>query len=101
MLRKRIEELETFLSDQAQEEEHVQREIDSYPDMVELKEHSEHPLKKTVCMYSSGSYRCNVCNWDGCGYVYHCEECNFDAHPQCAMKALAGTVNPEECNAEY
>ena len=35
---------------------------------------------------NAGKYGCDVCEKPGLDAVYHCEECGFDVHPQCAVK---------------
>lgn len=54
------------------------------PDKVEISAHEEHPLVKLEEVYG-GSYGCNICGKNGQGWVYHCDEDYFDAHPQCAV----------------
>ena len=34
--------------------------------------------------YHDGSFECNICSEKGDEEVYHCETCQFDAHPACA-----------------
>merc|ERR1712217_773616 len=41
-----------------------------------------HPLKKMESVYS-GMYGCDLCQGSGEGWVYHCDECGWDAHPKC------------------
>lgn len=41
-----------------------------------------HTLYKLASVYD-GSYGCDICSQSGYGWVYHCEECKFDAHPSC------------------
>ncbi|KAG0616848.1 hypothetical protein M758_5G145700 [Ceratodon purpureus] len=41
------------------------------------------PLPQSL--YRSGRFICNICWEEGQEEVYHCENCQFDAHPECAM----------------
>ena len=41
-----------------------------------------HPLRKAADPYVHG-YICDICDEGGCGWVYHCVECGYDAHPWC------------------
>jgi hypothetical protein len=43
-----------------------------------------HPLMKRTTVYD-GYYSCNVCSLPEEGWVYHCDGCDFDAHPHCAF----------------
>lgn len=45
----------------------------------------EHTLQLRAKVYS-GRYGCDVCASVGSGYAYHCDECGWDAHPQCVHK---------------
>ena len=42
----------------------------------------EHLLEKLESVYA-GDYVCDVCEKLGEGWVYHCKECGWDAHPSC------------------
>jgi DnaJ-class molecular chaperone len=52
--------------------------------------HDSHPhaLKRTRTAelaaqdYEDG-FSCDVCDGDGSGWVYHCDQCGYDAHPWC------------------
>ena len=46
-----------------------------------------HPLEKKSKVYS-GRYQCDVCKGDGRGWVFHCPECSWDAHPRCVAEKL-------------
>ncbi len=61
--------------------EKLAAEIAGYPQEVKHECHV-HPLKKMPQVYS-GSFGCDVCGSGGTGWVYHCDECGFDAHPKC------------------
>ena len=56
---------------------------DKLPDTVTSEIHV-HPLEK-LCSVYGGMYGCDVCDKTGQDAVYHCEECGFDAHPQCVV----------------
>eukprot|EP01126_Amoeba_proteus_P023061 TRINITY_DN2321_c0_g1_i6.p1 TRINITY_DN2321_c0_g1~~TRINITY_DN2321_c0_g1_i6.p1 ORF type:complete len:189 (-),score=15.25 TRINITY_DN2321_c0_g1_i6:59-625(-) len=43
-----------------------------------------HPLELRDSVYS-GSYGCDGCGNGGTGWVYHCEECQYDLHPSCGF----------------
>jgi hypothetical protein len=59
--------------------------IHSYlPEVVFVEGHAEHPLSKLPTVYA-GCYECNICGKSGTGWVYHCNEHNYDCHPQCAL----------------
>ena len=47
-----------------------------------------HPLKKMDKVYGTGQFICDICNELDKGWVYHCDECGFDAHIQCAFRAV-------------
>eukprot|EP01088_Endostelium_zonatum_P016322 TRINITY_DN4377_c0_g1_i1.p1 TRINITY_DN4377_c0_g1~~TRINITY_DN4377_c0_g1_i1.p1 ORF type:complete len:383 (+),score=89.37 TRINITY_DN4377_c0_g1_i1:62-1210(+) len=42
----------------------------------------DHNLELLETIYD-GDYECNGCGREGAGWVYHCDECNFDLHPGC------------------
>lgn len=44
-----------------------------------------HPLKLESKVYH-GAFKCDVCQGDGFGQVYHCATCNFDIHTQCILE---------------
>lgn len=69
--KQRLEEL-------AEEETHR---MAALPDQVVDSRHA-HPLSKRAKVYG-GSYGCDICGKGGSGYVYHCDECNYDVHPDC------------------
>lgn len=57
--------------------------IATYPESVQAPQH-EHALVKMPHVYR-GSYGCDICHSGGAGWVYHCDECGFDAHPHCVV----------------
>jgi hypothetical protein len=76
------QEYEEFLMNDLAETAHK---IHSYlPEAVIVDSHSEHALSKLPTVYA-GCYECNLCGKSGTGWVYHCNEHNFDCHPQCAL----------------
>eukprot|EP01031_Cornospumella_fuschlensis_P023236 gene23236-28222_t len=62
------------------EEERI---VATMPDEAKIAAH-EHALKKMSHVYR-GHYGCDVCDTGGEGWVYHCDECGFDAHPLCVF----------------
>jgi len=46
-----------------------------------------HPLEKKSKVYT-GRYQCDVCKGGGTGWVFHCPECSWDAHPRCVAETL-------------
>lgn len=43
----------------------------------------EHALTLTADAYEGRPYICDDCDEQGAGWVYHCEACGFDLHPDC------------------
>jgi len=66
------------------EQERLKGLIGGMPESVVCPQH-EHPLKKLPQVYR-GQYGCDICSGSGAGWVYHCNECGFDAHPLCVVK---------------
>jgi nucleoredoxin len=62
------------------------KELQSWPESYNIPSLHSHPLKKMKSVYY-GSYSCDVCRNTGEGWVYHCDECGWDAHPECAKTA--------------
>jgi nucleoredoxin len=81
-----FDKIKDFENEKKAAAEKLEQEIKEFPDQVTLKSH-EHPLAKILCPYRGGAYGCDVCGGGGKGWVFHCEKCNFDACPRCAMKA--------------
>jgi len=77
--------------------------VESMPAVLELSLHP-HPVEKRESVfgskepsqgtYRSGRYKCDVCGRLGAGWVFHCEECGWDAHPACAARHLSETSEP-------
>ena len=65
----------------AQEANEIYQQLDDNLDVPDIHKHS---LEKLPSVYG-GMYGCDVCDKTGQDAVYHCEECGFDAHPQCAV----------------
>jgi hypothetical protein len=49
-----------------------------------------HPLEMRKSVYN-GNYNCDVCQRDGSGDVFHCQQCSWDAHPSCAAQNCVST----------
>jgi hypothetical protein len=57
----------------------------------------DHVLKWNESVYQ-GNYSCDLCEERGDGIAYHCDECNFDLHPVCALDRPENY--PDEYNLE-
>lgn len=73
----------SYDDDQKAAQAKLDAEIGGYPESVTTEKH-EHPLVKKSHVYR-GSYGCDICAEPGNGWVYHCDECGFDAHPRCVV----------------
>jgi len=62
----------------------VDAEMAKRPQTITDKRH-RHPLKLLPSVYG-GSYGCDGCKSHGAGWAYHCNECQWDLHPDCAGK---------------
>eukprot|EP01034_Spumella_vulgaris_P033473 gene33473-41308_t len=60
----------------------------------------EHPLIRGRCTYGHGQFGCDVCESGGSGWSYHCDECNYDAHLECALKAHSEVSTTSEVEKE-
>ncbi|KAH7511070.1 hypothetical protein FEM48_ZijujUnG0052300 [Ziziphus jujuba var. spinosa] len=73
---------------------HLDEQLDEmakqWPDKVKHNLHAEHELLLTRC----DSYECDGCEETGYAWSYLCENCNFDLHPNCALK------NDEETDSD-
>ena len=58
------------------------------PKTLNVKSHPEHELELRESVYG-GPYGCDLCHQGGQGWAYHCEECGYDLHPECANKDKA------------
>lgn len=83
-----FDKLKDFENEKKIAAEKLEQEVKAFPDTITHKSH-EHPLAKIQCPYRGGAYGCDVCGGGGQGWVFHCDECNFDACPRCAMKTEA------------
>ncbi len=70
------------------------KEMLSLPESYNIPSLHPHPLKKMESVYY-GSYGCDVCGISGEGWVYHCDECGWDAHPECAKAASEKEASAE------
>ena len=77
--------LKTFESERLAQAEALTLKIASLPEESIIDKHP-HPLKKLASVYR-GQYGCDVCGGSGTGWVYHCDQCGYDAHPKCACPA--------------
>jgi hypothetical protein len=56
----------------------------SLPKTVDIPNHN-HTLTLLPKVYFNGGYGCDICHSTGTGWVYHCDECSWDAHVACAQ----------------
>jgi hypothetical protein len=54
------------------------------PDSLQCERLHPHLLEKRATVYGNGRYNCDVCSESGSGWVFHCQQCGWDAHPACA-----------------
>ena len=66
---------------------------DELPDSVEKPGLHNHPLQKILRSVSEGDFGCDVCHLGGLGAAYHCDECGYDAHPQCVVDEFDAIYN--------
>lgn len=78
-----FEKIPNFAEEKKKEEERLEKLISTFPDSV-IHESHIHPLNKLPSIYR-GQYGCDVCGSGGSGWVYHCDECGYDAHPLCVV----------------
>uniref|UniRef100_A0A7N0T5V9 protein-disulfide reductase n=1 Tax=Kalanchoe fedtschenkoi TaxID=63787 RepID=A0A7N0T5V9_KALFE len=78
----RIEEINAELEEMAK----------GWPEKVKLSLHEEHGLVLT----RRAVFSCNGCSKEGRVWSYYCDECDFDLHPQCALKSDEETATKEE-----
>jgi len=79
---------ETHQSEEELREEKAQYDEENlakYPKTLKDQRHLQHELSLTPTIYDSGFYRCNSCLKVGSGWVYHCNSCDYDLHPTCAI----------------
>nr|GEX44055.1 probable nucleoredoxin 1 [Tanacetum cinerariifolium] len=72
----RMAEIEAKFADMAKD----------WPNKVKHDLHPEHELVLT----RSQGYTCDGCDKEGKIWAYNCEDCNFDLHPDCALKETNG-----------
>ncbi len=63
------------------------------PETIQHASHSQHELRLVGQVYQGVGFRCNKCLRIGHGPSYHCEPCQFDLHPTCAL--LNGCTNKQ------
>jgi len=85
-----FDDLRLFEERKRIEKERLDKIIEGFPDTI-IHECHEHPLVKMPKVYG-GSYGCDVCGEGGEGWVYHCDQCGFDAHPACVVKDQKGCI---------
>ena len=83
--------LERLLS--AKPEERFANELSAVEAAEIVHESHPHVLKKTKDVYGHGRFGCDICGEVGTGWVYHCDRCNYDAHPKCVA------LPPSGCNS--
>jgi hypothetical protein len=66
---------------------------ESMPAFVETVFHP-HTLEKRQSVYQSGRYTCDVCSSSGVGWVFHCQQCGWDAHPSCVAPHFSDVAQP-------
>jgi hypothetical protein len=57
---------------------------ESMPESLQCEHLHPHLLEKRATVYGTGRYNCDVCGESGSGWVFHCQQCGWDAHPACA-----------------
>lgn len=72
----RMAEIEAKFADMAKD----------WPNKVKHDMHPEHELVLT----RSQRFTCDGCDKEGKIWAYNCEDCNFDLHPECALKETNG-----------
>ncbi|XP_077236421.1 putative nucleoredoxin 1 [Tasmannia lanceolata] len=63
-----------------------------WPEKMKHKVHPEHEL----VLARRQVYVCDICNEEGRGWSYYCEECDFDSHPKCAFEEDKGEKEVED-----
>nr|XP_043606597.1 probable nucleoredoxin 1 [Erigeron canadensis] len=67
-----------------------------WPNQVRHALHEEHELVLT----RSQVYTCDGCDKEGTVWAYNCADCNFDLHPECALKETNGKEEVTEAVEE-
>jgi len=57
---------------------------EKFPANIRTSSH-EHELELLPKVYGGMGYGCDKCSQFGSGHVYHCDLCQYDMHPQCAL----------------
>ncbi|KAF8007448.1 hypothetical protein BT93_K1454 [Corymbia citriodora subsp. variegata] len=52
-------------------------------------------------VYQGGAFVCNACRKLGTGFSYHCQECELDLHPVCAVAPSPFPVTPLQPQVNY
>ncbi len=77
-----FEDWKNFEGIKRQEALDLEKQVAALPERIIHEAHS-HVLTKTKCPYAHGQFGCDICGEGGATWSYHCDECNFDAHPHC------------------
>ncbi|KAF3431258.1 hypothetical protein FNV43_RR25988 [Rhamnella rubrinervis] len=67
------------------------------PEKVKHESHIEHELVLT----RRGGYSCDGCGEAGCNWSFYCDECDFDLHPNCALKNNEETKDDQKAEQGY
>jgi len=79
-----------FTSERAEElGKEEEEKMAALPQAVKIEDH-DCEIKLVPKVYSGG-YGCDVCGNFGSDWVYHCECCGWDAHPDCVTAKLAAS----------
>ncbi|KAJ7953611.1 Thioredoxin, nucleoredoxin [Quillaja saponaria] len=70
-------------------EEKLEEIAKGWPEKLKHELHVEHELLRT----RRNGYVCNGCRGMGHGWAFHCKQCDFDLHPNCASKNVEETKN--------
>lgn len=79
-----FEDWKDFDAKKKAKQEELARKISTFPEVARIDAH-EHDLKKLPHVYH-GFYGCDICGQGGEAWVYHCDECGYDAHPLCVFQ---------------
>jgi nucleoredoxin len=73
-------------------EEKLEETVKGWPEKLKHELHLAHELIKT----RRKSYSCNGCREIGYGWSFYCKQCDFDLHPECALKKNEGTKDDDQ-----
>ncbi|XP_062159007.1 probable nucleoredoxin 1 [Alnus glutinosa] len=73
-------------------EEKLEETVKGWPEKLKHELHLAHELIKT----RRKSYGCNGCREIGYGWSFYCKQCDFDLHPECALKKNEGTKDDDQ-----